>query len=402
MANAVLLTRFAREFGAPLLRGEKCLVGSPVGREGRLAIRSGLGIDRVLEEACELQVEQAAHTFDVTPAPFDEDAGTMLYAIHELFACTHPQANAFYARAHLFCRAAAQAVLELPHTFEPRRLVTRHLFVERAFAASRTDIHLKWWTGTADFYGTAPPKRLTALSSLRRVREERLTQPMWKLAMGAGDEELRAARIALLTALLDVSPLTRLLLLGEPAEKALGFSLVLPWRSSSKKVSPLDVLDSRPLARAVTDELVRRGLEVCGPPIALAMLQAMRDSCAPSILRRAAELCVHLALSAVLVEAEAPGAREATPVRALLDDDLAHLNEASRVYWAVVAAALALDGVLLRVPSALELPGRAGPLFTRLRTRLGHARVRAVSEPLEREIVRRLPRGHRADDADAA
>ena len=243
MSDAALLARFAREFGAPFLKGERCLVGSPVGRDGRLAIRSGITIDRLLEEACEQQIEQAAHTFDVTPAPFDEDAGTLLYAIHELFACAHPQASSFYARAHLFCKAAAQAVNELPRTFDGRRLVTRHLFVERAFAATRTDVHLKWWTGSADFYGTDAPKRLTAWSSVRRVREQRLTQPMWKLAMGAGDEDLRVARVSLLGALLDASPLTRLLFLGDPVQKALGFSLILPWRIGGKKASPLDALE---------------------------------------------------------------------------------------------------------------------------------------------------------------
>jgi hypothetical protein len=400
VADAALLARFAKDFGGPFLRGERSLVGSPVGKPGRAAVRLGLGIDRVLEEACERQIEQAAHFFDVTPAPFDEDAGTLLYAIHDLFACTHPQASSFYARAHLFCRAAAQAVNELPRTLEPRRLVTRHLFVERTFQTTRTDIALSWWTGSANFFGTDPPARLKKWGSVRRVKEQRLTQPMWKLAMGAGDEELRVARVALLTALLDASPLTRLLMLGEPAQKALGFSLVLPYRIGGKKVSPLDALESRQLARAITDELIRRDPVITAPPLALALLQGLREGCPPSILRRAAEVCVHLALQLVLIEAEAPGARESAMLRALLDDKLEGLHEATRVFWAVVGAAVALDGSLLQLPPAHDMPERAAALYARLTQRLAHARVKAVSEPLEREIARRLPKG-RLPDAEA-
>src|SRR5688572_12044820 len=104
--HAELLARFAADFGVPFLTGKKCLIGSPMGKDGLLGIRNGLSIDVGLNDACEEQLEQAAHFIDLTPAPFDEDAGTLLYAAHELFACTHPQASAFYARAHLFCRAA--------------------------------------------------------------------------------------------------------------------------------------------------------------------------------------------------------------------------------------------------------------------------------------------------------
>jgi hypothetical protein len=151
----------------------------------------------------------------------------------------------------------------------------------------------------------------------------------------------------------------------------------------------------------VVDELIRRDVEITAPPLALALLQGLREGCPPSVLRRTAELCVHIALQLVLIEAEAPGARESSMLRHLMDDKVEHLNEASRVFWAVVGAAIALDGVLLRMPDALEMPERAGALFGRVRARIAHARVKAVSEPLEREIARRLPKGHRPDDAEA-
>ena len=391
MKQAELLARFSQDFGAPFLLGQRCLVGSPLGKDGLLAIRNGLTIDTALADACEAQLEHAAHFVDKTPAAFDEDAGALLYAVHELFACTHPQASSFYARAHLFCRAAAQEVQALPRTLDGARLLTRHLIVERAFATTRSDVHVKWWTGSASYYGEDAPTRLTAWPSMRRVNIDRRTTPMWKLALSVGDEELRVARAALLVALLDVSPLTRLTLLGDPAQKALGFSLLLPWRLGGKKISPLDVLEDRALARGVVDRMMEKGVDVTAPPLALTLLQSLREGAPPRVLRRAVELCVHLALCMCLVEADAPGSVEAKPLRALLDDDAAHMNEAVRVYWAVVASALALDGISFTLPSAVDLPERAAPLWARLRERLGHKRVLAVAEPLRRELQRRLP-----------
>jgi hypothetical protein len=395
--DAELLARFSADFGVPFLSGKKCMIGSPIGKEGLLAVRNGLGVDTELADACEAQLEQAAHFADLTPAPFDEDAGTLLYAVHELFACTHPQASSFYARAHVFCRAAAQAVQALPRTLEPRRLLTRHLVVGRAFATTRTDVHVKWWTGAASFYGKEAPRRLLVLPGLRRVRVDQRQTPMWKLALAAGDEELRVARAALLVALLDASPATRLTLLGDPAQKALGFSLLLPYRVGGKRASPLDVLDDRALARAVVDLLVEKGIEVTGPPIALATLAALREQIGPSILRRAIELCAHLALTACLIEADAPASRESRILRNLLDDDPNSMNEATRVFWAVVSAAHRLDGELLALPDLRDLPDRAAVLWARALDRLGNKRVAGVSEPLQRELRRRLPMPEREE-----
>jgi hypothetical protein len=61
------------------------------------------------------------------------------------------------------------------------------------------------------------------------------------------------------------------------------------------------------------------------------------------------------------------------------------------VYWSAVASAFALDGVNLQLPRAAELPPGAGALWMKLRDRLAHKRVAAVSTPLERELRRRLP-----------
>lgn len=393
MSAAGTLARFARDFGVPFLMGGKCRIGDPLGRPGLNAVRHGLTLDAPLQDACDAQFVEAALWTDITPAPFDHDAATFLCAAHELFSTTHPQATSFYARTHLFAKAATQAINDLPHTLDPARLITRHLIARRMFRTNRTDIHVKWWTGNASFYGDEPPKRLTAWPGLRRVNQQRLTQPMWRLAMSGGDEELRVARQALMAAVLDQSPLTRLMFAGDPLQKNLGFSLLLPWKHNGRRVSPLDCLEDRRLARAVVDKLLEDGLDVAGPAVALAMLQGLREGTSPYVLRRAAELCTHLAIMACLIEGEAPGSRESKPLVAFVDGDPASLNEANRVYWAVVRATLALgfDGVLDPPPLESLSPG-ARAVLERLYVRLGHQRVAAVADPLLRELKRRLPK----------
>ena len=43
--HAEILARFSEEFGVPFLMGGRCVVGSPLGKDGLLAIRNGLSID---------------------------------------------------------------------------------------------------------------------------------------------------------------------------------------------------------------------------------------------------------------------------------------------------------------------------------------------------------------------
>jgi len=392
MSAAGIVARFSRDFGVPFLMGAKCTIADPLGKPGLMAVLHSLSIDVGLKDACDAQFVEAALFTDVTPAPFDHDTATLLYAAHELFSTTHPQATSFYARTHLFARAAAQAVEALPRSMDPGRLITRHLIARRLFRTTRTDVHVKWWTGNASFYGEEPPWRLTRMPGLRRVQQQRLTLPMWRLALSGGDEALRTARQALLVAVLDASPLTRLLFAGDPVQKNLGFSLLLSWKHDGKRASPLDCLEDRRLARVVTDQLLTDGLDVGGAAIALALLQGLREGTSPFVLRRAAELCTHLAILACVVEAEAPGSRETKPLVAFIDGDPAALNEATRVYWAVVSATIALGqrGVLELPIHSLSDGAKA--VFARLMRRLEHKRVVAVAEPLVRELGRRLPR----------
>lgn len=392
MSEAAEVERFVEGFVAPLFGGRECVIADPLGGGGLEAVRHGLRFSQTMDDVFARQLEEAALFTEVAPARFDEDAATLLYAVHELFAACHPQASAFYSRAYLFCQAAEQAVLKLPRSYDASRLLTRHLVVRRAFQARRTDVHLKWWTGSASFYGAEPPQRLMAWPGLRRVEVDRKTQPMWRLAMLDGDEETRVARLSLMTALLNISPLTRLYLLGDPAQKALGFSLLLPLKHKGRRMSPLYLLEDRRVARSVSDVLLERGVDSAGPMLALALLAAVRETSPPLVLRRALELCVHLAFSMCVGEGENPGDKTAAPLRAFFDDDVKKLNDAARVYWSTVRAAFLLDGQALELPAEAAMPPKAAKVWRRLMKRAEHPHLAPIAEPLARELLRRLPR----------
>ncbi len=403
-AAATALTRFAHDFGIPFLLGQKCTVGDFVGEEGHRGISHGLGLVPELQDALERQYVDAALFTGLTPGPFDEDAGTLLYAAHELFAACHPQSGSFYARSHSFCEVAADKVSRLPRTLDPAVLLTRHLVVRRVFMASRTDVHLKWWTGAASFYGDEPPPRLMAWPGIRRVKVERLQSPMWKLCKTEGDEETRVARMNLLQLLLDISPLTRLVLLGDEVQKELPFSLMLPYKVGGKSASPLYLLESRDIARSVTDALLQRGAERAGAMLALAVLAALREGSSPYALRRGAEFAAHLFLMMCLVESVAPQSPETAPLRELLSgpDGPAAKTDAARVFYALVEAVFSLgDQGGLPVPAQSDLSREATQILTASRRVLGTEPFQVIAGPLARELARRL-QGAGAPKAAAA
>lgn len=393
---AEILQAFATRFGVPFLRGEAVTVGDFLGEEGHDGILHGMTIDPRLVDAAERNLEEAALLTEVTPAPFDEDAATFLYAVHELFASCHPQNSSFYSRGHTFCEAAAERVLKLRRTEDASRLLTRHLIVERAFRTTRSDVHVKWWTGSKSFYGEDAPERLLAWPGLRRVNVDRQLTPMWRLALVDGDEESRVARATLMKALLDLSPLTRLFLLGAPIQKELGFALVMPFKHRGRRMSPMYLLDDRRIARSVTDALLTRGVELAGPMLALALLQTVREGGPPLAQRRAAELCTHLFLMMCMIELQRPGSKESAPLRSLLEESVEDTPDSLRVYWAVVKSVLALDEQIFEAPDLKDFPPGLEEVWRRTEQRLAHKHITVIADPLTRELARRLPATNKA------
>jgi hypothetical protein len=399
---AAELARFSADFAVPFLRGGTCAAGKPLGYDGWLAVRHGLGVDAALADACTEQVGQAFLWGDVAPATFDVEAAALLYAVHDLFCATHPDSARFYANAQKFCAAALVEVQRLPATLDAHRLMQRHVVVRRAFMATRRDVDVRWWTGSAQFFGEEVPGRLVKWPSLRNVRQQESHVPMWQLALMHGDEHVRMARQTLWKALLDASPLTRLLWLTHPAQATHPFSLAMPQTIDDKRVSVLDALEDRRLARLVTDAWLDEGFDAPGSALALALLQGLRQGVPPRMLRRAAELCTHLVLTAALVESAAPGDKAAAPLRDFLDKDGSKLTEGQRIFWAVVGSTLALSQRgHFQLPAMDDAPSVMKQLLQRLAKKVAQPRILVVAEPLLRELARRLTRLQSDPRADA-
>jgi hypothetical protein len=54
------------------------------------------------------------------------------------------------------------------------------------FDLARTDVDVRWWTGSERFLGTDPPKRLTAWPEIRRVTQTRTPHPLMDLPRSGG------------------------------------------------------------------------------------------------------------------------------------------------------------------------------------------------------------------------
>jgi hypothetical protein len=77
------------------------------------------------------------------------------------------------------------------------------------FELARTDVDVRWWTGSQRFLGTEPPGRLTAWPELRRVTQTKTPRPLMDLpTSGAAVDLNRFANV--IESFLTKTPLTDL------------------------------------------------------------------------------------------------------------------------------------------------------------------------------------------------
>lgn len=366
-------------------------VGSFYGPAGLKAIRYGLRINEDMAEAIRETIAEAALLTDLPPEQFDEEAGILLFAVHELFAACHPQASAGYSRAYTYCTFASAQLQKLSRTYDSRRLLMRHLIIHRAFTAQRMDVKVSWWTGESTFHGTEPPERLLYLPSMRKVRQEKSNREMWRIVAGENaGTEIYTLRYNLAVALLNFSPLTRMLYLGSDVQHEFGFSLMLPLKASGKRMSPLFALDDPRMARLVVDQALEVGVERSGVMLSLALLEGVRQGYSPLAQRRAGELCVHLFLMMCWIEAHDSGASESDMLRRLITGQPVD-GQKTAVFWAVVNSMISLDGVYLELPSIDRLPAPVRQLWESARAQMKQKSISVIEEALTRELKRRMP-----------
>jgi len=226
-----LVERLFTTFLAPLVLGGAMVPAKPFGGKNALSIGDGRSPSSAdLLSRCELSRVRVARKlapvdgFD--PAPSGAE-WALAAVLHDLVQSTHPGFDA------VFRRSGPQRILTVvDRTLEqirpPRDVgeaLSRHTWLSRMFELARTDVEVKWWTGSQTFLGEDPPGRLTAWPEVRRVQQIRTPRPLMDLpTSGASVDASRFATV--IDDFLARTPLTDLATLNRP-------SPVFAWKHES-------------------------------------------------------------------------------------------------------------------------------------------------------------------------
>ena len=183
-----LCERLFSTFLGPLVVGGTMLPGKPFGGKNALLLgdhraptvdaellsRTGLARVRVARRIAPVDLFE--------PAPTGHE-WALAAVLHDLVQTTHPGFDA------VFRRSAPKRILDviertlerIPPPVNVGDALSRHTWFSRMFELARTDIDLRWWTGSERFLGTEPPKRLTRWRDVRRVTETRTPRPLMEL-----------------------------------------------------------------------------------------------------------------------------------------------------------------------------------------------------------------------------
>src|SRR5262249_1897587 len=119
-------------------------------------------------------------TFD--PAPTGQE-WALAAVLHDLVQSTHPGFDAVFRRSgpKRILDVIDKTLERIPPPANFGDALSRHTWCSRMFGLARTDIEVRWWTGSERFLGTDPPKRLTAWPEVRRVTQTRTPHPLMEL-----------------------------------------------------------------------------------------------------------------------------------------------------------------------------------------------------------------------------
>ena len=218
----LLCERLFTTFLAPLVLGGAMKPAKPFGGKNALSIGDGRPpSDADLLSRCELARVRIARklapvdTFE--PAP-DGNEWALAAMLHDLVQATHPGFDALFRRS-----GPARILTVVEKTLErippPRNVgeaLSRHTWLSRMFDLARTDVEVKWWTGSQTFLGEDPPARLTAWPEVRRVQQTRTPRPLMDLpTSGSSVDPSRFTSVV--EALLSKLPLTDLATIQRPS-----------------------------------------------------------------------------------------------------------------------------------------------------------------------------------------
>ncbi len=129
--------------------------------------------------------------------------------LHDLVIATHPDFDAVLRRSwpRRMIEIVDKTLERIPKPANVGEILSRHTWLGRMFEITRTDVEVRWWTGSQKFLGADPPARLLAWPELRRVQQTRTPHTLMELP-GAGSAIEPTRFTSCVTQLLAHTPLT--------------------------------------------------------------------------------------------------------------------------------------------------------------------------------------------------
>jgi hypothetical protein len=196
---------------APLVLGGALQPAHPIGARAALALMSVGAIPSEADLASQVDLQRVVQARKLVPIDTVDDPTGPEWAlgavVHDLLQVTSPSWIRKSAPKRLLDLAGA-TLERIPAVRSAREALSRHTWFARLFEIRRQDTAVSWWTGSREFRGKEPPKRLLLWSDLRRVTVERAERRLTELLRYGGAPEHAPAFEASLTRLLRATPLT--------------------------------------------------------------------------------------------------------------------------------------------------------------------------------------------------
>ncbi len=190
-----LCDRLFQDFLAPLVLGGPLRPRKAVGGKAALAIGARVPADAdALSRVTIARVRVARRAAPVDrfePAPSAEE-WALAAVLHDVVHATHPAYDAVLKRRGpgKILDVADQTLAAIANPSTVGAALSRHTWFSRMFDLARTDVHVKWWTGSQTFLGEDPPPRLLAWPEIRRVEQTRSPKPLMDLPISGGAADL--------------------------------------------------------------------------------------------------------------------------------------------------------------------------------------------------------------------
>ncbi|HEY8074279.1 MAG TPA: hypothetical protein VIF62_09220 [Labilithrix sp.] len=182
-----LAERLFTTFLAPLVLGGPMTPGKPFGGKNALMIGDG----RAPSDADTLSQTQLARVRvarKLAPVDLFEGAPSgaewaIAATIHDLVQATHPGFDALFRRSGpaRILMVIEKTLERVPPPVNVGDALSRHSWFSHFLEIARTDVEVKWWTGSQTFLGTEPPSRLLAWPEMRRVQQTKTPRPLMDL-----------------------------------------------------------------------------------------------------------------------------------------------------------------------------------------------------------------------------